>query len=275
MTFIKANLLAKWHLPDLLPHYYNLKKKSDAGEILNKALRTSAIKLKVLSNNSLAYIILIYLDTYTEATFRQYLEAFFNLEIKKPDDFSMNEIRTALNRYPQNTEENPTVKEYITFALKNPNLLGFTISNITWYLDNNNIEARQKRQINEQKEYNIQVDNVERQVETIFSNIGRNSQNIYKTFLDNGYPSLSETVALIRISLYLNSFDNGNDVMVLNYEAFKSLLYTYTSKDCLSFANATVKLLKKKPKQPRERHFSDDDDDFSGYNRSWRDMDYW
>jgi hypothetical protein len=85
------------------------------------------------------------LDTYTEATFRQYLEAFFNLEIKKPDDFSMNEIRTALNRYPQNTEENPTVKEYITFALKNPNLLGFTISNITWYLDNNNIEARQKR----------------------------------------------------------------------------------------------------------------------------------
>ena len=41
----------------------------------------------------------------------------------------------------------------------------------------------------------------------------------------------------------------------MNYENFKELLYSYVSKDNLSFVEATKKVLKKKPKRPRKSRF--------------------
>ena len=96
MNLVKDLLPLKWHLPDLLPYFYNFKKKSNAMQILNKALSTSTTTLKVLSANSLAYNILVYLDTDTEKTFKQYLQSYFNLSIKKPDDFASNEVSLLL-----------------------------------------------------------------------------------------------------------------------------------------------------------------------------------
>ena len=185
-----------------------------------------------------------------------------------------------MTKYPKNTEENPIVKDYISFAIKNPNLLGFTISNITWYLENNNIEIRRQSLSNEMIKYNHVLDApLELRLERIFSSTG--NHNICKMFLEKGYPSLSETVALLRISFYLLSLEGhsteGNTSIVItiiivviiilyliiiiilltiivfgnNYSTFKSLLYSYVSKDRLSFSDATLKLLKKKAKRPR------------------------
>ena len=93
MNFIKAKLLPKWHLlPDLLPYFHKLKKRRDAIEILRRALATSAIMSKVLSNNMLAYSILVYLDTKTESSFKKYLKAFFDLSVRKPVDFTKREV---------------------------------------------------------------------------------------------------------------------------------------------------------------------------------------
>jgi len=179
-----------------------------------------------------------------------------------------------LTKYPKNTEENPIVKDYISFAIKNPNLLGFTISNITWYLENNNIEIRRQSLSNEMIKYNHVLDApLELRLERIFSSTG--NHNICKMFLEKGYPSLSETVALLRISFYLLSLEGHPTegitttiiiiilyliiIIILltiivfgnNYSTFKSLLYSYVSKDRLSFSDATMKLLKKKAKRPR------------------------
>ena len=114
-----------------------------------------------------------------------------------------------MTKYPKNTEENPVVKDYISFAIENPNLLGFTISNISWYLDNNNTEIRRQSLTNEMIKYNHVLDApLELRLDRIFSSSG--NHNICKMFLEKGYPSLSETVALLRISFYLLSDLEGN-----------------------------------------------------------------
>ena len=90
---MKANLLPKWHLvPDLLPYFHKLKKRRNAIEILRRALAASAIMSKVLSNDMLAYSILVYLDTKTETSFKKYLKAFFDLRVQKPVDFTNREV---------------------------------------------------------------------------------------------------------------------------------------------------------------------------------------
>jgi len=102
-----------------------------------------------------------------------------------------------LTKYP-NAEVNPTVKSYISFALKNPNLLGFTISNITWYLDNNDVSLRRQSLTNALTEFGLTLDDCENKIKRL-----AHGSNTIKIFCENGYPSLTESVALIRISLYL------------------------------------------------------------------------
>ena len=92
MNFMKANLLPRWQLPDLLPYFYKLNKKNNAVDILRRALASSSIKFKVLSNNMLAYSILVYLDTKAEMSFKQYLKAFFDLSVQKPVDYTKKEV---------------------------------------------------------------------------------------------------------------------------------------------------------------------------------------
>ena len=92
MNFMKANLSPKLHLTGLLPYFYKVNKKSNAIEIVRKAMASSALKATVLSNNLLAYSILLYLDTKTESSFRTYLMSSFNLIIQKPTDFSKTEV---------------------------------------------------------------------------------------------------------------------------------------------------------------------------------------
>jgi len=92
MNFIKANLIPKWQLPDLLPYFYKLKKKSNAIDILHRALAGSSIKIQVFSNNMLAYSILVYLDTRSETSFKVWELKSFGLTIQKPVDFIKREV---------------------------------------------------------------------------------------------------------------------------------------------------------------------------------------
>jgi hypothetical protein len=112
----------------------------------------------------------------------------------------------ALSEYPNLEENNPNIKKYIAFGVKNPNLLGFTISNVKWFLDNNSVTLRREAFTNALLEYNLDLDVCEDKIEEFSSN----SNKVCSNFLNEGYPSLTETVALTRLSLYLYSFESGS-----------------------------------------------------------------
>ena len=249
MLLIKQHLDAQWYQPELIPYFHKYKGESNPMAmmmVVENALRTSNIIMNVISNNLLAYRITTYLDTTTLSSFESFLQR-YDLSIQQPSDYIQSEIMASLN--DNNLVNNTTVKEYISFAIRNPNLLGFTTNNITWFAQNNSEEARAAALTDALKQYSLDHDNDD--VGDVFVS---NQSPKNASFISKGYPSLSEVVALARITSYLCSFHNGNAVHYMNINEFERLLYRHMN-DGISIVKATEKLLTKKPKQPRRQRY--------------------
>lgn len=257
----------KWHLPELIPYFYKYKGGTARMPItmmmvVEKALRISDKIMKVISNNLLAYKIGSYLDTNALSNFKSYLER-FDLDLQQPSDYIQSEILSSLSN-PRLANDN-IVQKYISFAVSNPNLLGFTINNIKEHLENNSETARDIALRSALKQYSLdrvvhQNDNVVDDDDDDDDNDGYSAnddaqlrltqKSTKESFLSTGYPSIGEIVAKVRLNDYLYSFPNGFEVYNKNTHEFQKLLYQYIT-DGLSIMEATEKLLKRKPKQPR------------------------
>ena len=284
MMMLIKELEEQWHQPDLIAWFlkykgHGSKRKRDSMTsmmIVNEAIRVSNKIMKVLGNNLLAYKITVFLDTDSLKSLKLFLLR-FNVSIEQPSNYIQTEILSSLK--DQSLASNNVVQMYIKFAVVNPNLLGFTINNIKWFIENKSAYSRKIALNAELKKYSLDsVDDNKHNVSDYDSDnivyssgwygVSKNSVRLsniqlseYSSFISTGYPSLSEVVARARIIEYLFSFDinqyhNGGNFYYKNYGEFRKLLYQYMNNG-LSVSAATEKLLTKQPKRPHrdERYF--------------------
>lgn len=282
MMMLIKELEEVWHQPDLIAWFlkykgHGNKRKRDSMTpmmIVQEAIRVSNKIMKVFGNNLLAYKITVFLDTDSLKSLKLFLRR-FNLSIQQPSNYIQTEILSSMK--DQSLASDNVVEKYIQFAVVNPNLLGFTINNIKWFVENKSAYSRKTALDAELKKYSLNsVDNnkynatnydSDNSVDSSgWNNVSKNEERLaeihlskYSSFIDTGYPSLSEVVAMARIIDYLFSFDiykyhNGGNVYYKNNVEFKKLLYQYMNNG-LSVSAATEKLLAKQPKQPRGERF--------------------